>query len=144
MEIAEIKITYSNTNNDDTKITSSYSAYQLFKNHWDNEVMELQEEFKVLILNRANKVLGVYNHTKGGTSETTVDVKLVFSVAIKCNASGIIVGHNHPSGNLKASNADIAITKRLKQAGETLGIALLDHLIITKKGYFSFADEGCL
>lgn len=106
--------------------------------------IELQEEFKILILNRSNQVLGIYPLSKGGVSATIVDPKLVFSVALTCNASSLIICHNHPTGELKPSSHDLSLTKKLKEASDFLSINLLDHLIISKHGYFSFADEGVL
>jgi DNA repair protein RadC len=102
------------------------------------------EEFWILLLNRANKVIGKKQISSGGVSGTVVDAKVVFKEAIEQLASSIILSHNHPSGNLKPSQADLDLTKKLKAAGKTMDIAVLDHLILTDKGYFSFADEGFL
>ncbi|MDB2385676.1 JAB domain-containing protein [Polaribacter sp.] len=144
MEISEINVSYSNTNNKRQKIKDSQTSYDVLINSWNKATIELQEEFKVLLLNRNNEVLGIYPLSKGGVSGTFVDVKLVFSVALKCNASSIIVGHNHPSGNLKPSEADKGLTKKLRVAGNYLDIKLLDHIIVTKNDYYSFADNGIL
>lgn len=144
MEISEISVSYSNVNNKREKIKDSQTSYNVFLNTWSKSTIELQEEFKVLLLNRNNDVLGVYPLSKGGVSGTFVDVKLVFSVALKCNASSIIVAHNHPSGNLKPSQADRSLTEKLKLASEYLDIKLLDHIIVTKNDYYSFADNGIL
>lgn len=100
------------------------------------------EEFWIIMLNRANKVLHRERISLGGTAGTVVDAKIIFQKALQQQASSIILVHNHPSGNLRPSQADIDITKKLKTAGETLDISVLDHLIISEKGYFSFADEG--
>lgn len=142
--ISEIKVSYSSNGSEKTKITNSESAYKLTLSCWDKSILELQEEFKVLLLNRANKVLGIYSLSKGGVSGTLVDAKLVFSVSLKCNASNIILAHNHPSGNLQPSECDKRLTAKLKSAGEYLDIKVIDHLIITKENYFSFADNGLL
>lgn len=99
------------------------------------------EEFWVLFLNNSNKVIGKSQISKGGLTATIVDVRLLFKRALELVCVGIIVCHNHPSGKLEASNADKQITQKIKQAGATLDIKLLDHLIITQKAYFSFADE---
>ena len=99
------------------------------------------EEFWVLFLNNSNKVIGKSQISKGGLTATVVDVRLLFKRALELVCVGIIVCHNHPSGKLEASNADKQITQKIKQAGATLDIKLLDHLIITQKAYFSFADE---
>jgi DNA repair protein RadC len=102
------------------------------------------EEFWILILNRANKVMAREQISLGGVAGTVVDAKVVFRKAIEGMASSIILVHNHPSGNLQPSQQDIDLTKKLKKAGETLDIAVLDHLIVTESGYFSFADESLL
>jgi DNA repair protein RadC len=144
MEISEISVSYSNSKKEKLKAKDSKHCYAIFLGSWNKNTIELQEEFKILLLNRANNVLGIYNLSKGGTSGTVVDAKLVFSVALKCNASSIIIAHNHPSGNLTPSEADKTITNKLKQAGNYLDIALLDHLIVTKDNFYSFSDEGLL
>ena len=115
-----------------------------YKGYWDESKIDFIEQFKVIFLNRANKVLGIFEVSSGGVSGTFVDAKLVFVAALKVNASGIIISHNHPSGNLKPSSADEQLTAKLKQGGTYLDIKLLDHLIITSEGFFSFADEGLL
>ncbi len=106
--------------------------------------MELREEFKILLLNRANKVLGLVNISTGGVSGTVSDPKIIFASALKANASGIILAHNHPSGNLKPSEADLNLTNKVKKAGQLLEIAVLDHIILTSEQYFSMADEGMI
>jgi DNA repair protein RadC len=102
------------------------------------------EEFWVLFLNNSNKVVAKSQISKGGLTATIVDVRLVFKRALELSSVGIIVCHNHPSGKLEPSNADKQLTQKIKAAGVTLDIKLLDHLIITEKAYFSFADEGVL
>ena len=99
------------------------------------------EEFWILLLNRANKVMSREQISLGGVAGTVVDAKIIFRKAIEGMASSIVLVHNHPSGNLQPSQQDIDLTKKLKKAGETLDISVLDHLIITEGGYFSFADE---
>lgn len=103
--------------------------------------MELREEFYILLLNRANKVLGWHRISLGGVSGTVVDIKIIFSIAVKALASGIVLGHNHPSGGLIPSEQDRTITRKIKEAGKILDIEILDHLILTADGYFSFADD---
>lgn len=140
--LSEIKVSYTATVAERTKISSGLTAYNYFMCSWSKDTIELQEEFKILLLNKANEALGIYPMSKGGVSGTVVDLKLIFAVALKCNASGIIVAHNHPSGNLKPSEADKEITKKIKSGAEMLDIQFLDHLIITKHGFFSFSTEG--
>ncbi len=100
------------------------------------------EEFWILYLNNSNKVIHKAQLSKGGITGTVVDSRIVFKTAFEQNATSIILTHNHPSGKLAASQADIEITKRLKLAGEQLEILILDHIIITESGYYSFQDNG--
>lgn len=123
------------------KITGSYKAYQELKGYFSDL---MHEEFFVLYLNRANKVLQVKQLSIGGTSGTYVDPKIIFKNGMDLAASGIILAHNHPSGNLKPSEADIKLTKKIKQFGELIEMPVLDHLIITDNGYFSFSDQELL
>lgn len=102
------------------------------------------EEFWALYLNNSNKVLEKYQLSKGGFTATLVDLRLLYKRALELSAVGVIVCHNHPSGKLKPSRSDIELTKKIKEAGITLNIKLLDHLIVTEKAYFSFADEMIL
>jgi DNA repair protein RadC len=102
------------------------------------------EEFWILLLNRANRIIGKERISTGGVSGTVVDAKLVFRKALETLACSIILSHNHPSGNLTASQADLDLTKKLRKAGKSLDIEVLDHLIISDSGYLSFADEGML
>lgn len=123
------------------KITSSRDAYLLIRPHLTDLPYE---EFWVLMLNRANRVIRKHQVSQGGVAGTVADPKIIFKTALGELASGIIVAHNHPSGNLTASQADIDLTKKLKEAGRLLEIQLLDHIIVAGQKYFSFADEGLL
>lgn len=102
------------------------------------------EEFWMLLLNRANKMIGKVKMSSGGTDATIVDVKIIFRKAIEGQAVSIVVCHNHPSGRLRPSQADLDLTKKIKESGKIVGVQLLDHLIIGDGGYYSFADEGVL
>ena len=104
----------------------------------------LHEEFWILFLNRSNKVINRMKLSQGGLSGTVTDVRIIMKKAIECLASGIIVCHNHPSGNLNPSESDSKITQKIKEAGNLMDIQLLDHLIISEKDYYSFADNGLL
>ncbi|SNB23933.1 putative DNA repair protein [Flavobacterium psychrophilum] len=139
--IAEIQVSYSTNSRIRQQITTSYSAYEVLQSSWYSGRMELQEEFKVLLLNRANHVLGIYNLSKGGVSSTIVDLKLLFGVVLKANASSIVICHNHPSGKLAPSDADIEITNKIKEACKLLNIHFFDHIIISHLGYYSFAEN---
>jgi DNA repair protein RadC len=121
------------------KLTDSRSAFDIFYPHLGDLN---HEEFWVLYLNRANEVIGKENVSKGGISGTIVDPKVVFKAAVQFPASAIVLAHNHPSGQLKPSQADHQLTKKLKEAGNALDIPVLDHLIIGDGNYYSFADEG--
>ncbi len=125
-------------------ITSSRFAFTLLKECWDPGKIEFLEQFKVLLLNQSNKVLGIYEASSGGITGTVVDIRLLFAAALKAGAVGLIIAHNHPSGSLQPSNPDRYITSKIAKAGELLDIKLLDHLIITEESYYSFADEGAL
>jgi DNA repair protein RadC len=141
--IAEIKISYSHKTlkRFRIKIKNSEDAFKSFLQSWDMDLIELQEEFKLLLLNNSNEVLGIHTLSKGSTRGTIVDLKLLFVIALKSNATGIIIAHNHPSGTLKPSSSDLEITKRIKKSGELLDIKLLDHIIITKDDFYSMSDE---
>ncbi len=120
------------------KITSSKAVFDIMQ----PIIGELpHEEFWVLYLNNSNKVIYKAQLSKGGITGTVVDVRLVFKIAFEQNATGLILTHNHPSGKLIASEADLKITKQIKEAGKTLEIHVLDHIIITENGYLSFQDE---
>ena len=144
LNVSEIKVAYSTSDTPKVKIKSGDDAYDVLLASWDLDTIELQEEFKILLLNRANEVLGIYPLSKGGITGTVVDQRLIFAVALKCNATGIIICHNHPSGKLLPSEADITLTKSIGKCAELLDINLLDHLIITKNGFYSFSNEGKL
>jgi DNA repair protein RadC len=121
------------------KITSSKAVFEVMQ----PIIGELpHEEFWVLFLNNSNKILFKTQLSKGGMTGTVVDVRIVFKIAFEQNAAAIILAHNHPSGKLQASDADIQITKKIKTAGQQLDIPVLDHIIVTEKGYYSFVDEG--
>ncbi|WP_418510855.1 RadC family protein [Corallibacter sp.] len=123
------------------KITSSISVFELMQ----PVIGELpHEEFWIVYLNNSNKVIQKQQLSKGGITGTLVDVRLVMKNALELGATGLILAHNHPSGTLKPSEADKQLTQKMKHAGESLDIKVLDHLIVTEKAYFSFADENIL
>ena len=127
------------------QVKCSKDAFDIFMENWDLDSIEHIEEFKLLLMNRSNSVLGILTVSKGGISGTITDIRLIYQAAIKANASGIIVCHNHPSGNLNPSESDAKLTQKIKQAGLLMDIQLLDHFIITMDGsYYSFADNGLL
>lgn len=123
------------------QISSSKNAYDILKLH----LSDLRtEEFWAIFLNQNNKVLHISQLTQGGINQSIVDIRVLFKMALEHFSTGIIISHNHPSGNLKPSAEDITITKNIKAAGNVMNIQLLDHLIITQNSYLSFADEGIL
>ena len=143
-QVSEIQVSYTPSLLVDMSIKNSKKSFELMLNEWEQETLQMQEEVKILLLNRNNKVLGIYSLAKDGLTSCVVDVRIILSIALKTLATGIILVHNHPSGNLKPSQADLDITKKLKQSCDLLDISFLDHLIITKDNYFSFADEGLI
>ena len=124
-----------------SKISSSQDVADIFQPMLCDLLVE---EFWILMLNRANLLIGPKKISEGGMTGTVADSKVIFRNALERSAVSIILCHNHPSGNLRPSEADLKLTKRLKEAGESIEIAVLDHLIVTQTGYFSFADEGLM
>lgn len=145
-KVAEVQVSYKPDYNisERPQITSSEQAYCLLKQKWDMGRIAFLEEFKVILLNRSNHVLGIVDISMGGVSGTYVDPKVVFAIALKGNASGLVLTHNHPSGSLKPSNADINLTRKLVECGKLLDITVWDHIIISEDGYYSFADDGMI
>jgi len=142
--IAEIELSYKprKVQTIRTKITNSEDAYNVFIETWDNKTIQLYEEFKVALLNNSNEVLGICSLSKGGMSATLVDLRLLFSIALKSCASAIITAHNHPSGKLKPSTSDISIYRRINEVAKFHDIKYLDNLIVTTCGKYSFSDEN--
>ena len=145
-QVAEVELVYrwKVKASERPQIVSSKDAYELFLALWEEGKLDLVELFKVLFLNRANKVLCVYNVSSGGITGTVADPRLIYAAALKVNAVSLVLCHNHPSGNLKPSRADELLTEKIKGAGAFLDIKVLDHLVVSSEGYYSFADEGLL
>jgi DNA repair protein RadC len=145
-KVSEVNITYSPDYKmaDRPKISTSSEAYQVLRDQWSSDKIELLEEFEMLLLNRNNRVLGMINISQAGMSGTVADPKLIFVAALKAAASYIILAHNHPSGNLKPSAEDLRLTKKLVEGGKLLDMLVVDHLIITNEGFYSFCDEGLI
>lgn len=123
---------------------SIYTSKDIYNTLASNFLDLSHEEFWVLLLSRANKVLEKVLISKGGVSGTVADPKIIFKAALEHQAANVILAHNHPSGNLKPSNQDISLTKKMKEGGKLLDIGVLDHVIFADRGYFSFADEGLM
>ena len=144
-ELAELKVVYKSQQKQKVKITNSRDSFDVLYPLFDKDTIEYQEQFFLLLLNRANAILGWIKLSMGGTAGTVVDPKMVFGLALQTNASGIIISHNHPSGNIQPSQSDIELTKKINNSGKMLEINLLDHLIISHdEKYYSFADDGNL
>ncbi|WP_394344121.1 JAB domain-containing protein [Aureibaculum algae] len=147
VKINEIRISYieRNTTLNSKAITGSVEARNLLFDNWDKNTIALHETFKVLLLNNSNKVKGVYELSNGGITGTLVDICILFAIVLKSLSVGIIVAHNHPSGSLKASEADIQLTQKIKTAATLLDVKVLDHVIISPSGqFYSFADNNML
>lgn len=145
-KLAEIELSYKSNYKASLrpKVSGSNDAYQILLSSWEETKIEFVEQFKILLLNRANRVLGYMTISSGSSTGTVADPKLIFAAAIKANACSIILSHNHPSGNLSPSQADIDLTRKIREGGKILEIQVLDHVIVTSEGYYSFADEGIL
>lgn len=126
------------------RITSSRRAYEIALQNWDADKIEFIEQCKIMLLSQSHKVLGIYEMSSGGIAGTIVDMRLLFSAALKAAAVNVILIHNHPSGNTVPSEADRHITSKAVQAGKLLDITILDHLIIAPESYYSFADSSAL
>ena len=143
--LAEIEVSYKPKRVNHPIIKTSGDTYNHIVKFFPLETISLQEKFVVGYLNTANRIIGVYEMSKGGITNTIVDLRLLLAVALKTASIGIILAHNHPSGNLKPSNSDREITERVNEACKLFDIKLLDHLILSPNGsYFSFVDEGIL
>ncbi|QDK82621.1 DNA repair protein [Spirosoma sp. KCTC 42546] len=145
-KVSEVEIIYRNKTpyQDRIQITKSTTAYEILRQSWDENRMELVEQFKILLLDQKNNCLAISDIATGGMSACIADPKLIFATALKARATGIILAHNHPSSNLQPSEADKILTRKIKEGGKLLDIAILDHLIVTPQNYYSFADEGCM
>lgn len=125
-----------------TRINNSSDIYSILKEMFNAEIINWQEQVILICLNQYNKVIGYYKVSVGGVQGTVCDPKIIFTVALNCaGTTSIILSHNHPSGNLKPSNADIEMTKKIKAGGLLLDIQLLDHIIYTEEGFYSMRDE---
>lgn len=145
-KVAEVELVYRTKvkASERPQIASSGDAAALLQMLWDDGKIELVEQFKVLFLNRSNKVLSLYHLSTGGITGTIADPRHIYAAALKLNAVSLVLAHNHPSGNLKPSRADEELTQKIKTAGTYFDIKVLDHIILNSEGYFSFADEGLL
>ncbi|MFD2101324.1 JAB domain-containing protein [Flagellimonas iocasae] len=126
-------------------ITNSNDVARLLFESWDSDTIGLNECFKILLLNQSNKVKGIYPLSHGGITGTLVDMRILFAIVLKTLSVGIILAHNHPSGQLKASQQDRQLTQKIKEAAKLFDVKVLDHIILAPDGrYYSFADNGIL
>ena len=143
-KVAEIALSYKNNipYNERAKVSGSMDAFNILHDTHDDGTIDYTETFRVLYLNQSNQVLGCNTISKGGLTNTSVDVRTILQGALLTNAVAIILGHNHPSGNTRPSRDDEMITKHIVKAAQTLDIRVLDHIIYTRENYYSFTDEG--
>ncbi len=139
-KVREIQVTFNQDAYFFGQVSSSFDVYQFIKDRILSGI-EVQEHFIALYLNQANKIIGYYHHSTGAINATLVDVEIVAAVALKTLAKSVVISHNHPSGNLSPSEADRSLTRRLKEALKLFDITLIDHLVITQNGYYSFAER---
>ena len=146
MTVSDVKLIYypKMKGSDRPVIQKSGDAFKVFMDKWDMNNLHFIEEFKLMLLNRGNRVLGVVAVSSGGITGTVADPRVILRYAILAGATAIVLGHNHPSGNTKPSRADELITQKIKQAGLLLDIVLMDHLIICDDQFLSMADEGMM
>jgi DNA repair protein RadC len=146
--VAEIDIVYRKKINckmsERPVITSSKDAYQVFYHYWNEDRINLVEDFKVLFLNRANRVLQIFTVSQGGVTGTVADPRIILAAALKVAACSLFLAHNHPSGSIKPSRADEELTKKIKEAARYHDIKVIDHIILGDESYFSFADDGLM
>lgn len=145
-QVTEVDLVYRNKRKaaERPPVSNCNDAYSLFVESWDMDKIELQEQFRVMLLDRKNSCLGISTVATGGMTSCVVDLKIVFAMSLKAKATSIILAHNHPSGNRSPSNADKTITAKFIEAGKLLELPVLDHLIVTKEGFTSLAEEGLL
>jgi DNA repair protein RadC len=140
--VSEIEISYKPAIGSKPEVKCSSDAYLILKEYYPENQIALKEYFVVMYLNQANRVIGVQKLSVGGLTSAVADIRLLFGTALKILATGIVISHNHPSGNTKPSLQDRNLTKQLKEVGELLDIKLLDHIILTPENqYYSFADN---
>ena len=140
--VGEVELSYKPKFKSLHQVTCSEDAYEVLLSTYREGTICYKEYFKVLFLNQAKQVLGYTLISEGGITDTTVDIRVILQAALLTNSVAIILAHNHPSGNLKPSRQDMEITKQVKNAAQLMRITVLDHLILTDAGYYSFSDEG--
>ena len=143
-QVGEVELSYKSTVRKKRKIATSFDAYGMLLPTFREDTIGYKEYFKVVLLNQAQEVLGYTQISEEGITETSADVRIILQAALLTNATAIILAHNHPSGKLRPSRQDIALTEQVKKAAEIMRITVIDHIILTDDSYYSFADEGQL
>ena len=143
-KITEIELRYRNRKKpqDQPVVKTNVDAYLMFHDSWDHDKMGLQEQFRVMLLTSQNRCLGISTIATGAFNNVSVDVRLAFALALKTNARGMVIAHNHPSGDLNFSKADIQITEAFNVVGQILEVPVMDHLLLTPDGFSSLVQEG--
>ncbi len=142
--LPEITLKYKKGDYKKVKIVSSLNLFELFNELYDMDTFEISESVIIIYLNQANNTLGWQKHSNGGSCQALIDIRLIMVTALQVGARSIVLSHNHPSGQMKPSEEDKSITRKVKEAADTLQLTLLDHIIMTENGYYSFSDEGLL
>lgn len=143
-KVGEVELVYKATTSNRHKIETSSDAYNLLLPTFKEGTIDYKEYFKVIYLNQAYQVLGYTQISEGGLTDINVDVRVILQAALLINAPVLILAHNHPSGNLKPSKQDLKLTMCIKNAAKLMRIIVVDHIILTNEGYYSFKDEGIL
>lgn len=145
IDVPELQVSYTRKNRKDFgKIGTSKDAAEFVRNSFNSGEVELQEQFIVLYLSQSNHIIGYYKHSKGAINATIADIRVILATALKSLAVSMVIAHNHPSGNLKPSIPDETLTRKIKEGAAIMDIKLIDHVIVTADGYYSFADSGLL
>ena len=143
-KVSEVKLSYRNNQPQRIHVRTSADCYKVLINNWNKRELEHRESFKVLLLNQANIVLGIYTISVGGIAGSGFDARLILQAALLSNASTIVLAHNHPSGNLNPGYGDVEVTKLVQEAARVMTITVFDHIIVCRDTFFSFANKGML
>lgn len=143
-KVAEVELTYKPTNKKKGSVTTASDAYKIIKSTFSDDIIEYREYFKVFLLNNNSEVIAYNTIGTGGLSECAADVRLIMQTALLTNATNIILAHNHPSGSLHPSKEDDRLTKQIADAAKIMRMRVLDHIIVAKNDYYSYAENGKL
>ena len=143
MKINEVEIVYKRKNFSKPKFQNSNQVYKILYPFFES-VIDHHESFKILLCDNNNRILGVHHVSEGGLTGTVVDIRIIAQSIILSNAKSVVIAHNHPSGKLEPSSADIKITNKIKDMCQLIEVNLLDHIILTSDSYYSFCDEYVL